>query len=1230
MKIKKRAGCLSMPDLVVPFIPSDQEQRSAALHPRGSFLVEAPAGSGKTDLLTRRFLRLLAEVKDPAEVVAITFTNAAAAEMRHRILSELEKAANHESTGSVTDRDPTSMTALAQRAWLHAEECDWRIRDLPGYLRIQTIDAFCREIALQQPLISGLGAALDIHESPEDLYRVAARRALESIESENFGLSSSIDTLLLWRDNNWAEMESLLVSMLAKRDKWMHDFVLRKGRDDHALRTELEKPFLSAIRAHLSRVQTLLNQVSIAEAELFSLGHFAFDQTGGAQHAALASESHLPVQLPEDRESVAKALATWQAIATLLLTQGGTFRKTLDKRNGFPPEARAEKNRFKQLVQSLSVVDGLEDALARVMHLPPPSYSEDEWKIVRACFTLLSHAAAELRVVFAEAGTTDFTEIAQIAQNVLQHEDGSPSDAAIEIAGGIRHILVDEFQDTSRLQHRLLASLVVAWPESENRTLFVVGDPKQSIYFFRNADAELFPRVARFGLETTDGSALSLHRIALSDNFRTAPSLIDALNRAFTPIFAVPDGSDIAFSNAVAARGPGSPATSVFQVHTDFVPPSGRDATPQGTLTQDGSEQLSDAVSAEKAQLNQIATLIREHAERLESARASGQKYRIAVLGRTRAILARVADELRRSDIPFYAVELEKLQSQPEIQDALALGRALLNPYDRVAWLGVLRAPWCGLALDDLFAIAGTDGLRAPLSDVPSLLRERFDLLSPPGRTGANRVLRLVDTLPQLSGYLPNATLGTWLKQAWLMIEGHRCVDASAWANLELLWRSLDRIRGGAEGFLGSELNSVLHQLTALPHPEANPDLGVQLMTIHKSKGLEFEVVIVPDLQAGISRRDRALLSWLERGLTEPGGSGDLTEFLVAPIQTKGADSNSAKQWVDHEIQLREEQEMRRIFYVAATRAREELHLFARLACTERDGELNISLPSRSLLATAWPGVKQKVEEQLAEWKSARSSGAAPMHESVVYALAASESGHTTSIPHSESPGIVRRLPDTQATPAASPIAPISLPSLSEGRKAEAFARHEGGWYVRALGNAVHALFDLLAKRATSSAWEAALTQIELERPRLVAKVRAAGAAPSIADALAEEAVQIVFDAAQQAECKWILGPHPRAENEVSWTGQVEGSLRNVRIDRLFLAGAEPLSAGESTLWIIDYKTTQDASSLAASGLAGLRAVFTPQLEVYGKILRQGYSDLSIHAGLYYPRLRAFDWWKIA
>ena len=167
-------------------------------------------------------------------------------------------------------------------------------------------------------------------------------------------------------------------------------------------------------------------------------------------------------------------------------------------------------------------------------------------------------------------------------------------------------------------------------------------------------------------------------------------------------------------------------------------------------------------------------------------------------------------------------------------------------------------------------------------------------------------------------------------------------------------------------------MDAALAKLNAQPDPAASSDYGVQLMSIHKSKGLEFEVVIVPDLQAGFGRGERRLLSWLERGLEAADESGEITEFLVAPLQSKGAESGKCKWWVDRVYRAREAQETRRILYVAATRAREELHLFARPEYkSEHDGGYALCEPRDNLLATAWPALEAEVRRRFEQWAKA-------------------------------------------------------------------------------------------------------------------------------------------------------------------------------------------------------------------------------------------------------------------
>ena len=222
-----------MSDPAVKPAPPDRAQRECALDGSRSILVQAPAGSGKTDLLARRFLLLLGEVEEPGQIVAITFTKAAAAEMRHRILSELEKAAADLASAPAVDQ--FSMNALARRALQHSQALGWQLLDLPAQLHISTIDSFCRDLALRQPLLTEFGGELGISEQPSELYRRAARRTLERIGGADSALTWAIEALLLWRDNGWRNMEDLIVEMLEKRDRWMHDFVLDREPDWNAL-----------------------------------------------------------------------------------------------------------------------------------------------------------------------------------------------------------------------------------------------------------------------------------------------------------------------------------------------------------------------------------------------------------------------------------------------------------------------------------------------------------------------------------------------------------------------------------------------------------------------------------------------------------------------------------------------------------------------------------------------------------------------------------------------------------------------------------------------------------------------------------------------------------------------------------------------------------------------------------------------------------------------------------
>ncbi|MGD0942018.1 MAG: UvrD-helicase domain-containing protein [Terracidiphilus sp.] len=1211
-------------------LPSDQLDRVRALDSGRSILVQAPAGSGKTDLLTRRFLRLLSEVDEPGQVVAITFTNAAAAEMRHRILGELEKAADTPVSGPISDADQFSMMSLAQRALAHSEALGWKLLDLPAQLRVRTIDSFCRELALQQPLLSGFGGGLEIAEQPDELYRHAARETLRKVDQTGSALGSAIENLLLWRDNGWQEMEDLLVEMLRGRDRWMHSFVLEREPDWEELRKRLERPFVKAVCNALTELSELLDKVPGARQEALELARFACDQCGGQRHQELAELVEFPSVLFVNGADFEDARQAHVSLGGLLLTDGDTFRRQVDKRLGFPADRKHEKGRILNLITALAAVPGLESALADIRALPQARYTEEEWEIVRSCFALLRHAAGELKIAFAEAGRVDYTEVAQIAQKVLKGEDGLPSDAALAVSDGIRHLLVDEFQDTSRRQHELLANLIAAWPEREGRTCFVVGDPMQSIYFFREADAELFSRVKNAGLEIFRDEPLLFDFVSLKANFRTEPRLVERINQDFEWIFATDDGSGVAFSAAQPARVASAGDGPRLALHLEFAPRAAREPAAAPENEKD---------TAREAQIAGIVELIRSYQHSIDQARAGGESFRIAVLGRAKAHLTPIATALREARIPFRAVELERLAARTEVLDALALARALFNPEDRVAWLGVLRAPWCGLSLEDLHRLAGERALAN--RPVPELLAERLPLLSEAGRTGAARVLQAMTAAGALHSAQPVASLGTWLEGVWLGLGGAACVDSTAQANLKLLWSCLDNLPGGESDLLGPALDAALGRLTALPDPEAGIECGVQLMTIHKSKGLEFEVVIVPEMQATIKRGKRAMLSWFERGLAEPDESGEITEFLIAPLQRKGKDRGEAKAWVDRVYRERERQEDRRILYVAATRAREELHLFARPACKEENGDFALVGPAESLLRTAWPALEEEIRAKFEEWKAQRQPLRA-REEGEIESIAASG---LLVMPSPTRPTMLRRLPadyltDSSCGSVARPFDKLragsglcgSLATESqvvgiEHASESLYARHEGGLLSRALGRAVHSLLEELARLRSLHEWEAARSALQSFEARAAAEVRAVGVDQFDAARISAEALQLTLNASHDRAGAWILSPHPGAASEEAWAGIIGGALRSVRVDRVFMAGPEPGSEGEDCWWVIDYKTAHTGS---LDAVPALRALFAPQVEAYGEILRRLHgAETRVFTGLFYPRMLVLDWWEL-
>ncbi|MGH8578590.1 MAG: UvrD-helicase domain-containing protein, partial [Gammaproteobacteria bacterium] len=465
----------------------DADQRSLALDPATSFIVRAPAGSGKTELLTQRFLSLLGYVRRPEEILAITFTQKAAAEMRSRIRDALDDARAPAGSGGpyVEQR-----RGLAARVVQRDRELGWELERNPNRLRIQTIDALCAWLTRRLPLLSGFGMQAQILEDADPLYRAAARNTLAELESGE-AWSELIAKLLQHLDNDLPRLEDLLTEMLGRRYQLIRH--LGAASERAMLEEALHEEICSALRRASAAVPLGIKAVIVELAQYAAANLQSRDPP--APIAACVGLTELP---PAETE----ALPMWFGIAALLLTKNGGWRRSARVQDGFPTprfgteaaqqRARTMKDKMSALLEDLAAqAEPFRNALEALRQLPPPAYSDSQWMTTQCLFELLRLGLAHLALVFGEQKNVDFPQLALAALKALG-ESEAPTDLALALDHRISHLLVDEFQDTSYSQFDLLQRLTTGWESGDGRTLFLVGDPMQSIYRFREAEVGLF------------------------------------------------------------------------------------------------------------------------------------------------------------------------------------------------------------------------------------------------------------------------------------------------------------------------------------------------------------------------------------------------------------------------------------------------------------------------------------------------------------------------------------------------------------------------------------------------------------------------------------------------------------------------------------------------------------------------------------------------------------------
>jgi ATP-dependent helicase/nuclease subunit A len=792
-------------------------EQAAAIATRGAdVLLEAGAGTGKTGVMVDRYCKLVCDSGlSPDAVLAFTFTDKAAAELRQRIRAELARRAERGS-----ERAATVLTGVGG-AW------------------VTTIHGFCNRVLAAHPVAAGVDPGFRVLDAPE-----TARAAREAFDDA-------------------------LVDFLA---------------DDDPAREETVAAYdVEGLRGMIAGVHAELRSRGIANPKLpeppSSDPEAAIERAVGAARECLE----------ELKEGDAKREPLERALALLTAPSPSPGLDELRR--------LATSSRAKAIAPYKEAIDA---AISSVAEAGEGAVAYGHLAELLELFSARFEAAKERR-----AGI-DFEDLQILAARLLER-----AEIGEHYRSRFRQILVDEFQDTNRLQLRLIEAL--RGPKTE---LVVVGDELQSIYGFRHADLEVFRRRR----EEIDRRA-DAELMRLSGNFRSRPEVVGAVNlfgeallgAAYTPLRV-----------GVAAGEP--PATAEPAVELLLTARDGWD---------DEGIELEPAIDG-ATPLNCLAEA-RFVAERLrELAEAGVPRGEMVVLLRAFTHLDAYEDSLERAGLRPYVVGGRGYWSQQQVADVCALLAVVANPLDDHALFGTLASPVCGVAPDTLWLLRAAAGKRrhvwpaveAATGAGASELTEAERLEGIPEgelellRTFVGRIASLRERAPRLA--LPALIEAAVTETGYDLAVLSRPAGEARFANV----RKMARLATEFETREGRDLRGFLDFLAARAESDAEAQAataaeghdGVRIMTVHNAKGLEFGVVAVPDLARSLLAGGRAPLLAIGRE-EQPRVGLQLRRLGAASINLFDHGS------LCEEAKERDAEEALRLFHVAATRAKQRLIL---------------------------------------------------------------------------------------------------------------------------------------------------------------------------------------------------------------------------------------------------------------------------------------------------------------
>ncbi len=1110
---------------------ADQAARDLAVDVTKSVIVEAGAGSGKTASLVVRKLGLLALVKSPEEVLSITFTRKATGEMRNRVIGALRSVA----MGAIaTSAYEETLFENARAALARDKEMGWSLLDNPSRLRIVTFDALAHMVVRMSPITSQLGGPVRIQEDATKLYDRAIDRLFALLEDDSQPeLSSAIFHFFRLMDNRQPRARDFLKSLLIRRDQWL----------PHLMGSDSREAFYELINE--STRELALSAASEAHHSIETAGVantlpqlWAYAASNGAVSPAiqaLASTHRFPSSEDQSPEF-------WVGVCQMLMTASGGFRKRLTAKEGFPAtgklkgdekiDAVANKALFEQVVEALNGAN-VEAAkiIGRAGALPQPLDGDsDALDLMDTLIHILPILSAELRLVFSEEGVADHSHVFQAALQALGTEL-APGEASLALDYQISHILVDEYQDTSKPQTRLLRQLTAGWAANDGRTMFVVGDPKQSVYKFRDANVANFLSARKMGI-----GDVRLTPVSFTENFRSSSTIIEWNNMVYGPAFPANENierSEVTFAPSTVPEGA----------------KSGDDVTVRGFVGfPDATRPAEGQYVAEQAQ-----KVLVEH---------PGDS--VAILIRNRSHLREILPALRQHNVAWRASDIDPLSSLGVVSDLLSLTRAIINPMDKLAWMAVVRSPLVGLTVAEMERFIGTR------SHVwAALTSEKFA----GDDDGSALIRRFISVMGEALKRYRRKPLRQLVEGAWVALGGPS--TAIAFNELEAANCFLDLVSQHELGGSIMDIDELESAVARLYASDLNSsESAVEIMTIHKAKGLQFDTVFLPGLANGSRPEEKSLMYWSE-WLNERGEY----RLAMAPMAPPGTRDVPLYDYLRSTELEKGRQEMTRLLYVATTRPTKRL--FMSFAVTEDADGKPRSPGSATLIGSIWPSVE------------AQTLFTSPVNEQLLAEV-------NTTVVHLDRQWAFRN--DALVSP------------LSQYRGA---THGFGADNVPKLlwDNAVAAASGTVFHRFVQHLHEVGVREVKPEdayrhKNFWENQLRTHGLPiAKINDGLA--IVKAAFVGLDSEDGRWLLADHEQKEAEKPVTIVTQGETEDLVIDLTFVSGGER--------WVIDTKTSSPAPGESETAfMARELERYQSKMEQYGHAVSH-LGDEPVRLALYLP-----------